>query len=135
MRIALSSIDWADFDVKAGSSIREKEASIEDASDEAATGCVAKDELLRTGRRSRRSNDKGDLMRKPRSSQRVATVKARPLHPHAEHAIDTLRRGGRNLSAAIVEAIAEEFPDQEANEVEEDDEGDYKDADEEVECS
>ena len=93
-------------------------------------------------------------MHKPRSSQRVATVKARPLHPHAKHAIDTLRRGGRNLSAAIVDAIAEEFPDQEANEVEEDcrdrypngltrlgteggkdDEGDYKDADEEVECS
>ena len=34
----------------------------------AAEGCVVKDEFLRTGRRSRCSDDKDDLKRKPRSS-------------------------------------------------------------------
>ena len=96
----------------------------------AAEGCVVKDEFLRTGRRSRCSDDKDDLKRKPRSSQRLATLKARSLHPDAEHAIDILRRGGRDLPVAIVEEIVDEFLIQEATE---DGIGDNEDTGKEVE--
>ena len=99
----------------------------------AAEGCVVKDEFLRTGRRSRRADDKGELMRKPRNSQRVSTLKARPLHPDAVHALDILRRGGRDLPVAIVHEIVDEFLDQEDLEDEEDEVEDNEDADGEVE--
>ena len=46
-----------------------------------------------------------ELMHKPRRSQRVTTVKARPLHLDAEHAIEILGRGVRNLPATILEEI------------------------------
>ena len=48
----------------------------------AAEGCVVKNVFPRTGRSSRRSDDKGDLMRKPRNRQSIAILKAHPLYPY-----------------------------------------------------
>ena len=78
-----------------------------------AKGCVVKDEFLRTGRRSRRADDKDDLKNKPRNSQRKETLKARPLHPGAEHAMGLIRSGGRDLPAAILGEIIQTFLDEE----------------------
>lgn len=55
-----------------------------------AGGCVIQDEFLRTGRRHRRADDKGDCKRKPRRSQRIATAELPPVHPDAIPALSLL---------------------------------------------
>ena len=78
----------------------------------AAEGCIVKDDFHRTGRRSRRSDEKDGLKLKPRNSQILATLKTCPPHPDAEHSMDILRRGGRDKLAGKVEEIAAESLDQ-----------------------
>ena len=79
---------------------------------------VVEDEFLRTRRRSRRADDKGDLMHKPRNSQKQETLKARPSHRDAEHAMDLIRSGGWALPAAILDEVIQIFLDEEAEDEE-----------------
>jgi hypothetical protein len=58
----------------------------------AAKGCVVQDQFLRSGRRARRADDKGDCKNKPVSKQRISTLRARPLHPDCQDAFDMLTR-------------------------------------------
>lgn len=56
----------------------------------AAKGCVVKDEFLRTGRRARRADDKGDCKHKPRAKQRKVTLRFPPIHPDCKGAYDEI---------------------------------------------
>ena len=56
----------------------------------AAKGCVVQDQFLRSGRRARRADDKGDCKNKPVSKQRISTLRARPLHPDCQEAFAML---------------------------------------------
>ena len=60
------------------------------------------------------------LMRKPRNSQTKDTMRARPLHRDAEHAMDLMRSGERVLPTAILDVVIQKFgvEDEEAVEVE-----------------
>jgi hypothetical protein len=59
----------------------------------AAKGCVVQDQYLRSGRRARRADDKGDCKNKPVSKQRKSTLRARPLHPDCQDAFNMLSAG------------------------------------------
>ena len=50
----------------------------------AAKGCVVQDQHLRSGRRARCADDKGDCKSKPARKQRKSTVRERPLHPDCQ---------------------------------------------------
>jgi hypothetical protein len=58
-----------------------------------AQGCVVPDEFLRSGRRERRLDDKGDCTARLRGHQRKANMAARPLHPDAHEAYEFIRSG------------------------------------------
>eukprot|EP00732_Lithocolla_globosa_P000473 Lithocolla_globosa_v1_NODE_141_length_5757_cov_121.254121.p2 type:complete len:335 gc:universal NODE_141_length_5757_cov_121.254121:3013-2009(-) len=58
-------------------------------------GCVVPDEFLRTGRRQRRADDKGDLQNKPIARQRKSTNNKTVLcHPDAVEARDLFKTRG-----------------------------------------
>ena len=57
-----------------------------------AGGCVVQDEFLRTGRRHRRADDKGDCKIKPRRSSRKETAALPPIHSDAAAALGLLSR-------------------------------------------
>ena len=78
----------------------------------AAKGCVVQDQFLRSGRRARRADDKGDCKNKPVSKQRISTLHARPLHPDCQEAFrmltgDTLTNFNNDLDvqAEYIELI------------------------------
>jgi len=71
-----------------------------------AEGCVVPDEFLRTGRRARRADDKGDCVHKPRASQRKSTLVARPCHVDCKEALRMLTTPG---ALTDMELLADEL--------------------------
>ena len=72
-----------------------------------AEGCVVFDLFLRTGRRGQeweRKDGKGSCKNKPRSSQRIDTIKSRPVHVDCIEAFNSLS----NIQLNIVEEILDE---------------------------
>jgi len=55
-----------------------------------ARGAVVPDEFYRTGRRHRRTDGKGDCVRKPGNRQRKATLAVGPYHPELAAACASL---------------------------------------------
>ena len=77
----------------------------------AAKGCVVQDEYLRSGRRFRRADDKGDCKLKPRLSQRIntSTIKAEHMtqqcHSDCAEALNIIKEVEPALLPEFVDAI------------------------------
>jgi hypothetical protein len=70
-------------------------------------GCAVKDEAIRSGRRSRTSNNQGDCKNKIKTRQRKATIVGRPVHPQcaAAKAI-LLGKGDEHLLKLEAESVS-----------------------------
>ena len=73
----------------------------------AAKGCVVQDQFLRSGRRARRADDKGDCKNKPVSKQRISTLRARPLHPDCQEAFAMLTNDALDNLNKVLDVQAE----------------------------
>ena len=75
----------------------------------------SQDELLRTGRRARRSDGKCDLKHKPRKSQRKATMVFPPIHPDCQRAYDEILKVGQKCRDVVLDMAekAEQAADEE----------------------
>lgn len=87
----------------------------------AAKGCVVPDEFLRSGRRERRSDGKGELVGRMRAHQRIQNMVSRPLHPDAEEALNNIQNGIDGIdpdleAEAAMAAEVEEDAEREADE-------------------
>ena len=78
-----------------------------------ANGCVVPDLHLRSGRRYFKLKGGRELKRKPRSSQRKATLKLPPIHPHCRRALDMLRTTdiAQMINTAQLDAAQEPLQD------------------------